>query len=1646
MMKTKNQLSEVLRAMNFPKQGDILSETQVLASTANMEDGILKYEVDFPKGTKTKDIPTLLKKFFSTQIVPTEDNLVVRYHDYTVKPKAGNVTVVGAMHIIPVVRANPSVQEFDQDYSKMEMENPHTYFRHHDCGEQNSPQFRAKMFTLVSHMGENYGYGLGKGLYHRRASLIMPKIKITKAVPEATMMYHTHPRRDEPSLSSPDDYLLYMDLSHKPRSIRHFYTVMADRLDHFQIKPKKDSKGNYVKLDEDKILKELNDEMDDIEAMWEKKTPKTGDYQDDLRFCENITRDFVKWLNKRYSQYFTFTYKCHYKVKKNPPEPEIDDLHLNDEILGKSLDAIKNRDYSWDAPVKEKAHETYAYWHQIRREDTLQGSASTLGITPQGSHKRTYERYMKKIFEESQYTYFDALNILNLAHDISMIDSKIRDGGGLSSRMAEICDYLEMPEEATETLLFLEEVIHNEDIFTAEAETMTGDFYGLALLASYTIQAIGAIDLVKKGEKNFESVQYNIYSRLKTETQEKFQTFLVGELDHRGKAYGENAPIAQGFVDSFLNPPQVSLKRTELGHVFPKEAFAYDYELVKEALDEFNVEKYEPTKTFVTGKNALNLRFPVTTGKVSMTIQPRTGTAQIFVTGRPNAMEDALDAVTKVGTALVRYGLPGIDPETYDVQAIDIAQNPQTSQVIAIAGPSGAGKSTTIRGLLKLLPNSKTIPTLTTRQKRKSDKPGERIFVSVEQFKKEMNDGELVAAEMQKNGNYYGRRKSDFENAGYVIIDVNPRGVNAIKRAYPNTFTAYLEPVEDPEFIRKRLLRRGDMSPQEAKARAAIIPSHIKSSKQIDFDARVKTKQGEFAKIALELEPLIPKQNPNLGEMVRKIFRRKREADDPEVLPETPPPTWEEIEASLPADDMDQEEVNKMYAKFGIGPTPVEASGDQSVKGNPSKKPKAVRIEESPNKEKKLVAYFYDKDGKKFRTVHFGARGMSDFTQHKDPKRKKNYLARHGGMGENWKDPMTAGALSRWILWGKPSLRESFNDFKKKFKIEGVMAVTNTRMNPHHCPIEVEARRAASDKGFKHHKWYIEHHLDYVMAIAKAIVNSDEPEDQQLIHDMVWMHDYPKMLGDNDNFELVRELVSKHRDERYTDRLMNQLRWMEEIKSPDWGGRTTTIAAVMSTADALAHYYGPFWQIYLDENPDTPIAELKKSNAKKLEKDKNKLRAGPMKDALDSVKFQYKGRKVRVVGNEHIAELIARKNPKAPGYNSYGWTTQDWRSIKVNNKGDIDYSEKCGAEDTQVADGTPRLCLPAEVVRTLMKSKNGKEILLTQARKKARAAKGTRVPWHPRIKKIWKRVEDKTVKDNAPNFISARDPQKWSDRYDKIIKMSGDELLELAEKQAAEKGLTIELTVENREYKENSRQVKLPPKQQKMYKEYIESMERATITLSRGSKLIDRLRFTILTQSPKELVDYLTNRKVWRKESIGKRLEGLGSIRRGNTTHFEVYEIPMVASLQNKKRFPFAVAGGGGYRMSEGQKGKGYYGIIKTYQAGFLEANDMEQYGMGESPMRSDLYQSYGWLTAFSYKDNYPYPSKAAEYYLNLHGKSKEANKEAHYQNVYRPVYSRKMTGAAYRAGVKKMLDAATNPPEWRHGEFAEEDPFEEYF
>lgn len=91
----------------------------------------------------------------------------------------------------------------------------------------------------------------------------------------------------------------------------------------------------------------------------------------------------------------------------------------------------------------------------------------------------------------------------------------------------------------------------------------------------------------------------------------------------------------------------------------------------------------------------------------------------------------------------------------------------------------------------------------------------------------------------------------------------------------------------------------------------------------------------------------------------------------------------------------------------------------------------------STNPKKKYMIKYINPKTNREKTIHFGARGMSDYTNlNKDDERKTRYIKRHSGMGENWNDPQTAGFYSRWLLWNKPSLSASIRDTNEKFDIK----------------------------------------------------------------------------------------------------------------------------------------------------------------------------------------------------------------------------------------------------------------------------------------------------------------------------------------------------------------------------------------------------------------------------------------------------------------------------------------------------------------------------------------------------------------------------------------------------------------------------------
>lgn len=210
-----------------------------------------------------------------------------------------------------------------------------------------------------------------------------------------------------------------------------------------------------------------------------------------------------------------------------------------------------------------------------------------------------------------------------------------------------------------------------------------------------------------------------------------------------------------------------------------------------------------------------------------------------------------------------------------------------------------------------------------------------------------------------------------------------------------------------------------------------VLPLEISNTKDLKVRA--------FRKIYNKYEPMsyydwvIEEQN---SYYTNEEFVESRNSYDPKEMTIEPNPY--EMLKNMIADPMNWP--NNQFVREETYNDEMEAE---------SSKPHSVTISRSSNSEKKLMAVFEDSEGKKIKTTHFGQRGASDYTKHGDKERMERYLERHGGgtttsTKEDWKDPTTAGALSRWLLWNKPSLSASFSDYKSRFGLKGTLNVSKS--------------------------------------------------------------------------------------------------------------------------------------------------------------------------------------------------------------------------------------------------------------------------------------------------------------------------------------------------------------------------------------------------------------------------------------------------------------------------------------------------------------------------------------------------------------------------------------------------------------------------
>ena len=84
---------------------------------------------------------------------------------------------------------------------------------------------------------------------------------------------------------------------------------------------------------------------------------------------------------------------------------------------------------------------------------------------------------------------------------------------------------------------------------------------------------------------------------------------------------------------------------------------------------------------------------------------------------------------------------------------------------------------------------------------------------------------------------------------------------------------------------------------------------------------------------------------------------------------------------------------------------------------------------------KKYAAVFQLPNGRQ-RTVRFGTASNYVSNPRKTARDRTAYIARHR-VNENHNDPLTPGALSRWLLWGESrSLARNTAAFRRRFRLQ----------------------------------------------------------------------------------------------------------------------------------------------------------------------------------------------------------------------------------------------------------------------------------------------------------------------------------------------------------------------------------------------------------------------------------------------------------------------------------------------------------------------------------------------------------------------------------------------------------------------------------
>tara|TARA_B100001029_G_scaffold97622_2_gene80229 strand:- start:3627 stop:4205 length:579 start_codon:yes stop_codon:yes gene_type:complete len=166
--------------------------------------------------------------------------------------------------------------------------------------------------------------------------------------------------------------------------------------------------------------------------------------------------------------------------------------------------------------------------------------------------------------------------------------------------------------------------------------------------------------------------------------------------------------------------------------------------------------------------------------------------------------------------------------------------NQKKGKLIIISGPSGSGKTTIVKYLLSCNLNLFFSISACSRPKRKNEKDGiDYHFLSVDEFKLKIAEGEFLEWEEVYQDNFYGTLKSEVLNkinlGCNIIFDVDVIGAKSLKSIFKEQALSIYIQAPSVKSISQRLVARQTESESQISFRLDKAKHEVKEKKFFDY-------------------------------------------------------------------------------------------------------------------------------------------------------------------------------------------------------------------------------------------------------------------------------------------------------------------------------------------------------------------------------------------------------------------------------------------------------------------------------------------------------------------------------------------------------------------------------------------------------------------------------------------------------------------------------------------------------------------------------------------------------------------------------------------------------------------------------------------